>query len=84
MRRWGPVGNVARGEHQNFKCLYHRIYIASYLNCITIMGRKRASNDADLVQPKQYIILKNKRAKIPPPELWPLPDFNSLPISLPY
>ena len=47
------------------------------------MGRKRASNDADLVQPEQYIVLKNKRAKIPPLEPWLLPDFNPLPISLP-
>jgi len=48
------------------------------------MGRKYTSNDADLVQPEQYIIPKNKRAKIPPPEPWPLPDFNPLPIDLPY
>ena len=47
------------------------------------MGRKRASNNADLVQPKQYIVPKNKRAKIPPPEPWPLLDFNPLSISLP-
>ena len=32
------------------------------------MGRKRTSNDADLMQPKYYIIPKNKRAKILPPE----------------
>jgi hypothetical protein len=48
------------------------------------MGRKRTSNDADLVQPEQYIVPKNKRAKIPPPEPWPLPDFNPLPIDLPH
>ena len=35
------------------------------------------------MQPEQYIIPKNKRAKIPPPEPWPLPDFNPLPINLP-
>ena len=46
------------------------------------MGRKRTSNDADLVQPDQYIIPKNKRAKIPPQEPWPLLDFNPLPIDL--
>jgi len=48
------------------------------------MGCKRTSNDADLVQPEQYIVPKNKRAKIPPLESWLLPDFNPLPISLPY
>ena len=46
------------------------------------MGRKRTSNNADLVQPDQYIVPKNKRAKIPPPKPWLLPDFNPLPISL--
>ena len=29
------------------------------------MGHKRTSNDADLVQPDQYIVSKNKRAKTP-------------------
>jgi len=48
------------------------------------MGHKRTSNNVDLVQPKQYIILKNKRAKIPPPEPWLLPDFNPLFINLPH
>ena len=48
------------------------------------MGRKRTSNDADLVQPDQYIIPKTKKAKIPPPQPWPLPEFNPLPINLPY
>jgi hypothetical protein len=48
------------------------------------MGRKRSSNDADLVQPDQYIIPKNKKAKIPLPKPWPLPEFNPLPIDLPY
>jgi Transposase IS4 len=48
------------------------------------MGRKRSSNDADLVQPDQYIVPKNKKAKIPPPDPWPLPDFDPLPIDLPY
>ena len=46
------------------------------------MGRKRTSNDADLVQPNQYIVLKNKKAKIPPLEPWPLPEFHPLPINL--
>ena len=58
------------------KCLYYRIYIGSYLNYMTILGRKRTSDDADLMQPNQYIILKNRRAKIPPPEPWPPPDFE--------
>ena len=40
------------------------------------MGRKRSSNDADFVQPDQYIIPKNKKAKILPPEPWPLPEFD--------
>jgi hypothetical protein len=57
--------------------------IASYLNYITTMGRKRTSNDADLVQPNQYIVPKNKRAKIPPPKPWPLPKFDPLPIDPP-
>ena len=84
MRRQGVQQMWSVREHQNIKTrLYHRIYIAFYLNCITTIGRKRASNDADLVQPEQYIILKNKRAKIPPPEPWPLLDFNPLSISLP-
>ena len=48
------------------------------------MGRKRSSNDADIVQPDQYIVPKNKKAKIPPPESWPLPEFDPLPIDLPY
>jgi hypothetical protein len=33
------------------------------------MGCKRTSNDADLMQPNQYIISKNRWAKIPLPEL---------------
>ena len=48
------------------------------------MGQKCTSNDADLVQPDQYIVLKNKRAKIPPPEPWPLLEFDPLPIDLPF
>ena len=48
------------------------------------MGRKRSSNDVNLVQPNQYIVPKNKKAKIPPPEPWPLPNFNPLPIDFPY
>jgi len=48
------------------------------------MGRKRTSNNADLVQPNQYIVPKTKKAKIPPPQPWPLPKFDPLPINLPY
>ena len=48
------------------------------------MGRKRSSNNADLVQPDQYIVPKNKKAKILPPKPWPLPEFDPLPINLPY
>ena len=48
------------------------------------MGRKRSSNDVDLVQPDYYAIPKNKKAKIPPPKPWLLPKFNSLPINLPF
>ena len=48
------------------------------------MGRKCSSNDTDLVQPDQYIVPKNKKAKILPLELWPLPDFNSISIDFPY
>ena len=73
-----------REQPKKSKCLYYRIYIGSYLNYITIIGRKRTSDDADLMQPNQYIVPKNKRAKIPPPEPWELPDFTPLPIDLPY
>ena len=48
------------------------------------MGRKRTSNDADLVQPTQYIVPKHKKAKEHPPEPWPLPEFDPLPISSPH
>ena len=48
------------------------------------MGRKRFSNDVDLVQPDHYIVPENKKAKILPPEPWPLPEFNPLPINLPF
>jgi len=48
------------------------------------MGRKRSSNDVDLVQPDQYVVPKNKKAKIPPPEPWPLPNFDPLVIDFPY
>ena len=85
MRRQGPIKIWPVREHQNINTrLYRSIYIASYLNYITAMGRKRTSNDADLVQPEQYIIPKNKQAKILPPKPWSLPDFNPLPINLPY
>jgi hypothetical protein len=48
------------------------------------MGRKRTSNDADFVKPDQYIVPKHKKAKIPLPELWLLPNFNPFPIDTPY
>ena len=40
------------------------------------MGRKYTFNDADLIQPDQYIIPKNRRAKILPLEPWAPPDFK--------
>jgi hypothetical protein len=43
------IGSIDRKTDIN-KYL-HRIYITSYLNRTTTMGRKRTSNDADLVQP---------------------------------
>ena len=55
-------------ERYTKRTLKRGFTVASYLNYITTMGRKRTSNNTDLVQPKQYIILKNKRAKIPPLE----------------
>ena len=48
------------------------------------MGRKGTSNDADFVKPDQCIIPKHKKAKIPPPEPWPLPNLNPFPINSPY
>ena len=39
------------------------------------MGCKYLSNDADLMQLNQYIVPKNRRAKIPPRKPWP-PDFE--------
>ena len=48
------------------------------------MGRKHTSNDVDLVKPDQYIVPKHKKAKIPPPEPWPLPNFTPFPINSPY
>ena len=69
--------NVARARTtKKSKGLYYGIYIGSYLNYITIMGRKYTSNDADLMQSDQYIIPKNRRAKIPPLEPWAPPDFE--------
>ena len=56
-------------EHQNINTrLYRGIYVASYRNKAAIIGRKRSSNDTDLIQPDQYIVPKNKKAKIPPPK----------------
>jgi len=40
------------------------------------MPSKRTSNDIDLVQPTQYNVRPNRIAKEPPPEPWPLPDFE--------
>ena len=40
------------------------------------MGYKCTSNDADLMQPNQYIISKKRWAKIPLPESWSPPDFE--------
>ena len=37
---------------------------------------KRTSNDIDLVEPTQFRVLPNRKAKEPPPEPWPLPAFN--------
>jgi hypothetical protein len=72
-------------EHQNINTrLCHSIYIALYLNKTTIIGRKRTSNDADLVEPDQYIVPKHKKAKYLPPEPWPLPEFDPFPIDAPY
>ena len=48
------------------------------------MGRKRTSNDVDLVEPDEYIVPKDKKAKTLPPELWPLPEFEPLPVKYPY
>ena len=48
------------------------------------MGRKRTSNDADLVEPNKYIVPKNKKAKTLPPKPWPLPEFKPLLVKCPY
>ena len=85
MRRWGATQMWPVREHQNINTrLYHSIYIALYLNWTTTIGRKRTSNNIDLVKPDQYIVPKHKKAKIPPPEPWPLPEFDPFPINAPY
>ena len=63
-------------EQQKSKYLYYGIYIGSYHNYIIIMGYKCTSNDADLMQPNQYIISKKRWAKIPLPKSWSPPDFE--------
>ena len=47
------------------------------------MGRKRASNDIDFVEPPKYDVLPSWKAKRRPPEPWPLPDFEPLHINNP-
>jgi len=52
MRGQGAIKNVARARTPKHQINVSTInYIASYLNYITTMGRKRTFNDADLVQP---------------------------------
>jgi hypothetical protein len=52
-------------EHQNMsKCLHHRNYIASYLNYITTMGRKRAFGDAGLVRPPSRVATMGGRVYV--------------------
>lgn len=48
------------------------------------MGRNRVSNDVDFVQPDQYVIPPNRKAKQPPPDPKPLPHFEPLHIESPY
>jgi hypothetical protein len=69
--------NVARAwTTKKSRCLYYGIYIGSCLNYITIIGCKRTSNNADLIQPNQYIVSKNRWAKIPLPVPWSPSDFE--------
>jgi len=44
------------------------------------MLSNHASNDLDLVQPIQYIVLPNRTIKKPPLKPWPLPEFKPLTI----
>ena len=48
------------------------------------MGRNRVSNDADFVQPNQYVVPPNRKTKQPPPNPKPLPHFEPLHIKSPY
>ena len=42
------------------------------------MPSNRTSNDIDFVLPTQYSIPPTRKAKEPPPQPWPLPDFEPL------
>lgn len=48
------------------------------------MGRNRVSNDVDFVQPDQYVVPPNRKAKQPPPDPKPLPHFEPLHIESPH
>ena len=64
MRGQGAIKMWPVRENQKVNKYLHWNYMASCLNYTTTMGRKCISNDADLVQLDQYVVPKNKRAKI--------------------
>jgi hypothetical protein len=69
--RSGPCGT---NELRNTRILF----IDSSNRFSSTMPSKRTSNDIDLVEPTQYRVNPNRKAKEPPPRPWPLPAFNPL------
>ena len=57
------------------------LYTDSSNRLLLTRSSKRTSNNTDLVEPTQYQIDPNRKAKEPPPEPWSLPVFNHLHIS---
>ena len=57
------------------------LYTDSSNRLLLTRSSKRTSNDTDLVEPTQYQIDPNRKAKEPPPEPRSLPVFNPLHIS---
>ena len=69
-------------EHQNIN-KGSTYQAALFDKSTTNMGRKRASNDIDFVEPPKYDVLPSWKAKKRPPEPWPLPNFKPLHINNP-
>jgi len=72
-RKW----SVRNTELKNTRILF----TDSSNRLLSTMPSKRTSNDIDLVEPTQYRVNPNRKAKEPPPEPWPLPAFNPLHIN---